>query len=226
MQFIAEKPDKPGKVAVQIMPTFLAALSHRMPSQVGDFSNFFTECETLILDECAQFGKDRPEPSAFGRARGDWYEWLFSLGSWEYLHNKEEPIERFFVPLPNRDKFDYLTLYNDRIFGYFGELKDSLEQNNVTLSSSNPDFAMIETEADGTLPPFANPITAELIEQLNSMCHQLVSQLNFEQFIDFVSVKTSVRGDRRLQLPAEAALVKAFYEHLKGRLSSPQFQYQ
>jgi len=220
VKFVAPnpKPKKPNKVQIQIMPTFLEALANRKPSQIGDFSTFFAQCEDLISNECRANSKDQPDTSAFGRARGDWYEWLFSLGCWEFVNQPHVQTTKLIIPLPNRDKFDYLTLYNDRILGYFTELKQNLANNGVTLSSSNPDFAIVQAPQSSPLPASSPVISANLIEQLNAMCKQLVGQLSFDEFHGFASVKTSVRGDRRLQLPAEAALVKAFYEHLKARL--------
>lgn len=220
LKFVSPNPTakKPGKAQILIMPTFLSGLRGRTPSQIGNFETFFIECEALIRDECVKHGLDQPESSAIGRARGDWYEWLFSIGNIEFILANKSSARHVFIPLPNKDKFDYLTLYNDTINRYFSELRDMLGKEGVTLSSSNPDFAVVRMSATDDILPSQLAISEELITQLGAMCKSLVGRFSFEEFIGFVSVKTSVRGDRRLQLPAEAALVKAYYEHLKARM--------
>ena len=45
----------------------------------------------------------------------------------------------------------------------------------------------------------------------------LYIKCNFEQLVGYISVKTSLRPDRRLQLAHEGSLMKALYVHLQTR---------
>ncbi|MGJ8617343.1 MAG: Cfr10I/Bse634I family restriction endonuclease [Sulfitobacter sp.] len=218
MHLVTHSPTKkkPKRPKISLSTTFLAGLGKKRPKDVGDFEAFFTVCESLVLADCKRKGLDEPDSGAFGRGRGQWYEWLFAIGGLDYVASNTSS-KSFLIQLPDKDRFDYLELYNDEVYRYFAELRQMLQSEDVTLISSNPDFAIVRKRDKIALPQLY-PLDGNLLDQLARMYKSYVHQFDFDEFIGFASVKTTFRPDRILQLPAEAAMVKAYYEHLKARM--------
>ncbi|NOR62705.1 MAG: hypothetical protein GQ535_09465 [Rhodobacteraceae bacterium] len=205
------------KLSIQSATVFCDALGSDSPLDVKDFGEFLKRCEALVADERLSHGDPAATSSALGNARGRWYEWLFSIGCFQFLNRAGRAYENLLIPLPNKDKFDYLSLYEKQIYAFIEDLRTKTLAHNVTLVSSNPDFVIAKNLGQNA-PIDATTVNLALLAEIDGLYENFVHSLRFDDFVGFVSVKTSVRGDRRLQLPMEGALVKSYYEHLKARM--------
>ena len=199
-----------GKVSIDSVAVFCDALQNRNPLELDSFIDFFNACEALVLSEF------KATQGAINNVRGNWYEWLISIGSLHYVEKMPNSIG-LFVQLPNVRSLDYMSLYESDIYKYIEDLKQKTSARGVSLISSNPDYAIIRRTQNNEFPDLSN-IDAAAIARVDNYHKQFLGNLDFEGIIGFASIKTSLRPDRRLQLSHEGALVKAFYEHLKGRL--------
>jgi len=199
-----------GEQSISASPTFCSALSSRNPLLIDDFSDVLRECERLVRSEFS------PKPGAINNVRGTWYEWLISIGGFN-ICQKYSDAKRILVPLPNVISLDYPSLYKKDVYSLIQDLKEKTAAHDVNLISSNPDYVIV-TKPNELLLPDVSVIDASALKKIDDFYLKLVGTLNFADLVGFVSIKTSLRPDRRLQLSHEGALVKAFYEHLKSRL--------
>lgn len=200
-----------GGTSIDSSAVFCAVLNNRDPLLIGDFNGFLKDCETLVHTEFS------PTQGAINNVRGNWYEWLISVGALNFLENKEPKLNTILLPLPNVSSLDYNSLYVDEVYSFISDLKHKTAKHDVSLISSNPDYAIV-TLVDGISVPNTLTVTPDTISKIDQLYKSFDGRLQFDDLIGFASIKTSLRPDRRLQLSHEGALVKAFYEHLKARL--------
>ena len=207
MRYGSKKAD--GTYSINSAVIFCDALNNRNPMLINSFLDFLKECERLVFTEF------KPTRNALNNVRGNWYEWLIAVG---YIHFKNAYIDpnRHLVQLPNIKSLDYMSLYHEDIYRFIKDLRLKTK-NYANLISSNPDFVIINNVPNLKIPNVTN-VTQSTIQEIESIHNQLTGKLSFDDLIGFLSVKTSLRPDRRIQLSHEGALAKAFYEHLKGRL--------
>lgn len=155
---------------------------------------------------------------ALSNTRGRWYEWMVSIEAFNYwAHNNSNLL---LLNLPNASQFDSATLYSPEIFSYVQDLRSKLEQTlDINLVTSNPDFVLIDTSL---LPitiertPIANADSAA-IEFIDKLYAKIIGRCELDALVGYLSLKTSVRPDRRLQIAHEGSLTKATYVHLQTR---------
>ena len=198
-----------GKISIDSAAVFCDVLQNRNPLAINNFEEFLKDCEALVKSEF------NPSQGAFNNVRGNWYEWLISVGSLHYFNSHS--LSQIILPLPNVRSLDYMSLYVDEIYKFIEDLRNKTTIEDVSLISSNPDYAIIKKTEQLSLPNL-NTVSTSTIFEIDNCYKQLLRKLEFSDLIGFASIKTSLRPDRRLQLSHEGALVKAFYEHLKGRL--------
>lgn len=163
------------------------------------------------------------EPSvstgALSNSHGDWYEWLLATAAWNVA--AANPHHNLAVLLPNKLALDLASLYVPNLHDKIVDLKKKVEDSStVQLISSNPDFIIIKRalaeRAFGPITPITSLNEAD-IEKLSSVYRTLSGQCEFEDIVGYLSVKTSLRPDRRLQISHEGSLMKAIYVHLQTR---------
>ncbi len=200
-----------GQQSINSSAVFCDALKSQNPIDLLSFKDFLNECEELVKSEFS------PTDGALANVRGNWYEWLISVGYFWY-RQKYLGVNKFmFIPIPNISGLDLYSLYEDEIFKFISDLRDKTGKVGVSLISSNPDFVIIKKEIQGELPNLQNFDKVQLVK-IEEFYQNFIGKCNFNEIIAFASVKTSLRPDRRLQLSHEGALTKAFFQHLKTRL--------
>jgi hypothetical protein len=86
--------------------------------------------------------------------------------------------------------------------------------------TSNPDFVIVDVSKLKLKLPLTKRIdtfTPSALENLDLLYKSLIGKCNFDNLIGYISVKTTFRPDRRLQIPHEGSLMKAIYAHLQTR---------
>ncbi len=192
----------------------------------------FSQCFSSALEENLSFTSvvkaideriknDHPsiDSSALSNSHGDWYEWFIAFTAWNY--RIETNSKYLLLILPNKRQFDVSTLYQTKLSEYISDLKSKVSSSsNVELISSNPDFVIIDT-SDLELPSEfnekINKISTNTIDMLNLAYKKFIGKCSLNNIHGYLSVKTSFRPDRRLQIAHEGSLMKAIYVHLQTR---------
>jgi Cfr10I/Bse634I restriction endonuclease len=156
---------------------------------------------------------------ALSNVHGDWYEWLIAISAWNFCC--ANPNAHIPLLLPNVRQFDVSKLYKPSLYNHISDLRDKVKKlGKVSLISSNPDFVIIKRTIFDAIFGEIDPvviITPEAIHDLETRCKKLTNQCDFDDIVGYVSIKTSLRPDRRLQLSHEGSLMKALYVHLQTR---------
>ncbi|NPD17309.1 Cfr10I/Bse634I family restriction endonuclease [Xinfangfangia sp. D13-10-4-6] len=156
---------------------------------------------------------------ALSNAHGDWYEWMLALEAWNTAANN--PDADLALLLPNKRRFDLSRLYSPRICGIITDLRNKvLQTGNISFVSSNPDFVILGRSVVDRVIPHLNPINMlsnDAIDTLDNSYLEFADQCSFEEIKGYISVKSSLRPDRRLQIPHEGSLMKAVYVHIQTR---------
>ncbi len=208
MTFTSDKGD--GTRSINRIETFVGALAGRSILGIADFTALLEVAEQLVEAEYPQVSRN-----ALNNARGDWYETLITLGALEYAIESESAY--VMVNLPNISTYSCENLYVDEVSGLIADLRRVLtETADVSLISSNPDFVIVSADLldlEDTSDGLAQDVdyAMKLYENLNGEC-------GFKDIIGYVSVKSGLRPDRRLQIAHEGSLMKALYRHVQTRL--------
>lgn len=200
---------------------FYTLLKGILPPEEKEFSLLFKEMDGEVRTEDARITRE-----AMSNVHGDWYEWLLAIAAWNcFVRNKDSHLA---ILMPNVIQFDVATLYEKRLTDLLADLKRKVaEVSHVQLITSNPDFVIINgdlaRETMGQVSEIEN-FTSDTLKMLEGIYQNFIGRCNFEQIEGYISVKTSLRPDRRLQISHEGSLMKALYAHLQTRewITSPK----
>lgn len=151
-------------------------------------------------------------------ARGEWFEYVLSLIFWNVAaeFNKSNIV---IVKLPNATQLRFHELYEDRARRYLEELFESLGAREIEMTMSNPDFVCVINLPDDIATGFRKLMyMSEASVGTLDQAYQVLPGLCRADSVPFVlTVKTSIRPDRRYQIVHEANVVKSLVAHLAGR---------
>jgi hypothetical protein len=196
-----------------------------LPGPTESFKSIFEELDQAILAIEPTISRE-----ARSNAHGDWYEWLLAIEAW----NLAAANATLNVPilLPNKMSLDLASLYVPNLSEKIYDLRKKVEDSStVQLISSNPDFVILKRDlverTIGPLVPIGNVSEVET-DKLSQLYANFSGLCGFEDIVGYLSVKTSFRPDRRLQISHEGSLMKAIYVHLQTRewiLNPPGLRY-
>ena len=202
-----------GKPTVKKHETLCAFLNGSLPSRNQSYSALITSIDAEIL------AQHKVTQGALNNVHGDWYEVLLAAEAKNYFISKNLNYE--IVLLPNAAQYDIFKLYKNDLGFYIDDLRLKLaEHSDVSLITSNPDFVVIDTTNLLNNLKKTTSISKLTIDEVDTLANRYE---NFEGICDlndivgYFSVKTSLRPDRRLQLPHEGSLMKALYVHMQTR---------
>jgi len=203
-----------GKSQVIKDIAFCSLLNNVLPPADKSITDLISEFDAEILRRDRSVTKD-----ALNNVHGDWYEWLLAISAWNYA--VRNPDSGLAILTPNVSQFDVSRLYNDKLYDLIQDLKSKVFASSaVQLISSNPDFVLIDRHVVdvciGDLEPITE-ITPDIIYFIDNIYRKFPGTCNFNNIFGYISVKTSFRPDRRLQIPHEGSLMKAIYTHLQTR---------
>jgi hypothetical protein len=205
---------KHGKGQIDKAAAFCTILNNAIPSENILFEDVLKRLDDGVKEIYPEVTKD-----SLKNCRGDWYEWLIAVGAWNYYVN--HPRSYVVLPLPNVSQFDVMRLYTDNLYNFIEEFRRKISESaSVELITSNPDFVIIDTTICGHPENFTQKLeslTPQLLEQLKEAYKFYIGGCNFNSIVGYLSVKTSLRPDRRLQMAHEGSLMKALYIHLQTR---------
>ena len=205
---------KNGKSQVIKDIAFCNLLKGKLPSDnkpidelISDFNNEVSKVDKTVTKD------------ALNNVHGDWYEWLLAISAWNYCsENKKANLAML---TPNISQFDIARIYNDKLYNLIQDLREKvLKSSAVQLISSNPDFVIIDRKVVNDSIKKIEKITVinpDTISMIENIFRKITGKCGFDDIHGYISVKTSFRPDRRLQIPHEGSLMKAIYTHLQTR---------
>jgi Cfr10I/Bse634I restriction endonuclease len=200
------KTDKAGKVTVASKATFLTALTKCDPYKLQDFGVFLKNCESLVKAEFPTV-----HANALNKVRGDWYEWLIALNAIKYASINDAGT--VMIKLPNVSSFECSNLFVPKIAKLVADLRIKVkESEDVSLITSNPDFCLIKRNILPSKLPDPRDLAA-----VDQLFRKAEGKCELDDITGYVAVKTSLKPDRRLQIPHEGSLMKALYRHIQTR---------
>lgn len=212
MEFIKyDKNDKPG---VMTKEALIAVRQGELPREDETYRGILAD-----LDKAVKAKDARINDNALKKSHGDWYEWMLAVEAWNtFVRNSDKAIA---LLLPNIRQFDLAKLYQDNYRDSIEDLRTKvMEASDVQLITSNPDFVILSRELASDVLGNVSPIENYSIDSINLLTNtynQFAGKCDFDNLIGYLSVKTSFRPDRRLQIPHEGSLMKALYVHLQTR---------
>jgi hypothetical protein len=212
MNFIKTLPSGKSQVVKDL--AFCTLLKGVLPDEGASWSSLFEHFDTEIRNIDSGISRE-----ALSNVHGDWYEWLLAITAWNYFSSNDNA--HLAILLPNVTQFDVSTLYESKLSGLVADLKNKVaEVSDVQLITSNPDFVIIRNEVAKDLLGGTDAI-AEInpgrLTDLEHIYQKFIGKCAFEDIEGYISVKTSLRPDRRLQISHEGSLMKALYAHLQTR---------
>lgn len=212
MSFIRTLKDGKSQVIKDI--AFCTLLKGKLPAKNKPIDELISDFDKEVSKVDKTVSKD-----ALNNVHGDWYEWLLAISAWNYCaENKKANLA---LLTPNISQFDIARLYKDKLYNLIQDLRDKvLKSSSVQLISSNPDFVIIDRKVVNAAIKKIVPITKidqDSISIIENSFRQFSGNCDFDDIHGYVSVKTSFRPDRRLQIPHEGSLMKAIYTHLQTR---------
>jgi hypothetical protein len=205
---------KDGKSQVMKDVAFCSLLNNLLPHETKSIRELINEFDKIIQSTDPSVTKD-----ALNNVHGDWYEWLIAIAAWNYCAEHESA--NLILLTPNVSQFTIAKLYNEKLYNLILDLRQKvLISSSVQLISSNPDFVIIDRRLVNQIIPEINKISTidqNEIVKIDQAHKAFEGHCSFDDIIGYVSVKTSFRPDRRLQISHEGSLMKAIYTHLQTR---------
>lgn len=203
-----------GKVQLSKDFAFRQFFNSSAVGPATQFTDLFNDWDDKVKDVAPDIA-----PGALSNAHGDWYEWLLAIASWNaFQRNRSNHIA---VLLPNVSRLNIAKLYTDELAKFIHDLRAKvLASSTVEFISSNPDFVIIDTQLANPLITSREPISQigpDTLNMLGTAYRVFESKCSFESIVGYLSVKNSLRPDRRLQMAHEGSLMKALYVHLQTR---------
>jgi hypothetical protein len=193
---------------------FCSLLNNKLPEPDALFTSIFDDFDQKIRAIDASITRE-----ALSNVHGDWYEWLLAISSWNYCCDNHDA--NLAILLPSINQFNVSSLYEPRLLDLIIDLKEKVSKvSSVQLITSNPDFVIINRKiVDGIIRDMnkVETITENELSRLELIHRQFTGKCGFEEIEGYISVKTSLRPDRRLQISHEGSLMKALYAHLQTR---------
>ena len=212
MTEIVKQQDK--KLQIDSKAAFCELLSHKLPSDSKQFIATINDFDRTILKKYPKI-----TGSALNNVHGDWYEWFIALAAWRYYIKTRKSY--LALMLPNITQFDVIELYKKDLYDLIVDLRNKVHQSaSVRLITSNPDFVIIDPKHLDMPKEIVKPIEnicEDALRQIENAYAHFISKCGFENIVGYISVKSSLRPDRRLQIPHEGSLMKAIYTHLQTR---------
>lgn len=206
--------DRQGKPQIKRIESFCSIRNGQIPNINETFRGILDTLDAAIKDEYPNV-----KQGALSNCHGDWYEWILACIAWNFrltINSKS-----IVLLLPNISRFDVASLYNSSLYEHVNDLRQKvLDTAGVQLITSNPDFVVIDSdgiEVDDSLNTPINEFKEDTINKLQEAYKYFIGKCSFHNISAYLSVKTSFRPDRRLQIPHEGSLMKATYIHLQTR---------
>jgi len=203
-----------SRLQIDSKAAFCELLDHKTPPDTKSFIEIIKDFDRAILQKYPKV-----TGNALNNVHGDWYEWFIAIAAWNYFVKTKGSF--LALMLPNITQFDVVALYEKSLYNLVVDLRNKVYQTaSVHLITSNPDFVLIDPKHLSLPEELTKPIVKineDVLTRLESVHSFFTSKCSFDTIVGYVSIKLSLRPDRRLQIPHEGSLMKAIYTHLQTR---------
>ncbi len=205
----------------RITPVVVLDCVYRGATPQGDIPELLDNLETQARRAAdARYGAGAGQGLTGGlrNSRGEWLENILSV-IFRNVSREFDDGNPVIVKLPNAAQLRFLELYEPRANRYLEELFVSLRERGIEMTMSNPDFVCVTNLPAEIAGNLRNPMymNAESITNMDQAYQALRGHCTANSIPFVLTVKTSVRPDRRYQIVHEANVVKSLVAHLAGR---------
>lgn len=195
-------------------------------SVASDYHTLLTNSPDIILSRIEQnvrYLNPHVQDGALNKCRGSWYEWILNIMAWNYSINNQSPY--ILIQLPNVSSLDVYNLYRTEIHQVIVNYKNTLREQSLTLITSNPDFVLIKRNTSNIAYRVIQEINYESLTFLDGLYGNYINLCDLTDIVGFLSVKSSFRPDRRLQIINEGSLVKAIFDKIALTFNANNIEY-
>ncbi len=168
---------------------------------------------------------DKQAVGAVNQYRGMWFEDLVVL-DWHRTAAallNHEPDALVAVPMPKRTELELEALWVPGIRELVERLEQDLKLHDTVMRASNPDLILLRastlsrhcSKAWGAAN--ASPDDPSMILAMSRIAHELIGKLDYHELAGVMSLKTSLRVDRKVQPLQEANRIKALRKYIRTR---------
>lgn len=205
-----------------------AAIGMRFKNEFpkGDIEKLLQSIQAGVLKYGRKKKLKTPGQGAFNNARGDWLELILSAYFWNSIIDRNEDV--LVVRLPNVTKMSFIELFDDESQKLIKlGLMQTLSKNGARLDMSNPDIIGVRVDRSKLPSVFHKKLKKLGVAEaalLFGSYKNLLGKCSYNGILFGLSIKTSLRGDRRYQIVHEGSIVKAFIAHLQTRYWDTSFE--
>lgn len=202
------------------------AYSNQLPQ--GDLLQLLSNIEEISQNAASVlFGRSIGSGS-INNCRGAWLENIIGSIFWNVVATLPDNRDSCLIKLPNATNFSFIDLLEpDAKSALESGLLRTLEQQNIQMHMSIPDFIFVNQLPDDVSDNFHVTLGNLSIlnqELMSNSYHHILNQCRYDALKFAVSVKSSLRPDRRYQVIHEGNTVKALIAHLQVRFWDTGFQ--
>lgn len=199
-----------GDMKINAATTFSDAFNSLFtPTRFPSFDSVLIQCISLVKSE-----NPNVTTGAISNVKGAWYQWLLAL-AWQYFASAKSSHLRL-IKLPNKKVCKWHRLYEQPITELVDDLEAKIAASSISLETSNPDFVLIHFEDLQTVNSVGT-VTEETLAEIDNEHASYIGKVKYGRMPAFLSIKTSLRPDRRLQTQFEATMIKAIQAYFATR---------
>ncbi|KKW38318.1 MAG: BsrFI restriction endonuclease [Candidatus Peribacteria bacterium GW2011_GWB1_54_5] len=192
----------------------------------GNIEELLQSIQTTVISYAKKNKLKIPAQAAFNNARGDWLELILAAHFWNAVIDRN--IDMLVLRLPNVAKMEFIKIFDEEAQERIQSgLMRTLEEHDARLDMSNPDLIGVRIDRSSLPPEFhkrLDRLGAADAHMLFDAYKHLIGKCPYNSILFGISIKTSLRGDRRYQIVHEGSIVKAFIAHLQTRYWDTSFE--
>lgn len=187
----------------------------------GKISEILEAILNRINEAADTWSIDRPSGGGINNSRGVWFEYILAIIAWNVFASHAKTTTGCILKLPSASVLYFIDLFEpDARTALESGLFRTLQSENIIMTMSNPDFIATEDLEPGVLRHFKTPLSNLSLssqEILSTAYKRIIEQIRYDGIKFGLSVKTSIRPDRRYQTIYEGNILKALIAHLQVR---------
>lgn len=202
------------------------AYGDALPS--GNLDSIMEELQQLVTDAHSLLSiSSNMSQNAFNNIRGTWTRYIFSAISWNEFCISPLVNNSCIVSLPSIKSLKFTDLFDtDASFALKSGLLHHLSNQGMELTMTNPDFVCISDVLPDDMQSYSQPIQDLSLDsqlKLSNAYKSIVGSCSYSSLKFGISLKTSLRSDRRYQVLYEGNILKALIAHLQARFWDADF---
>jgi hypothetical protein len=169
---------------------------------------------------------DKGSVGAVNQYRGMWFEDLVVLDWYRTALALlgQRPDALIALPMPKRTELELESLWVPAIRDLVSKLEQDLKAHDTVMRASNPDLILIRASSlERHCAATWHRVKAaaddhERVLAMSNVARALVSRLEYDELAGVMSLKTSLRVDRKVQPLQEANRIKALRKYIRTRI--------